>query len=149
MIRRILRPRVLVYVSILVLILGLFATSVAIRNPFRVDVVRDRASLARIVDDGKVENVYRLQIMNNAEVPQRYRVRVQGLPGIALGDSKEILVGPAEARWVTIGVQIPFESAKGAGSGAHPIQFEIERLAADAANPGVKLSEKSTFMVPR
>ena len=37
--------------------------------------MRDRGALARMVDDGRIENVYRLQIMNATEEPQRYRVQ--------------------------------------------------------------------------
>ena len=147
--KRILRPRVLVYTAILILILTLFAVSIAIRDPFRVDVVRDRASLARIVEDGKIENVYRLQIMNNAEVKQHYRVRVDGLPGIVANERADVEVGPAEAHWITLGVQLPYPSAQQAGPGAHPIRFEIERLSSNQDPKAVTLHEKSTFVVPR
>ncbi len=70
MLRSIFRPRVLVYSAILVVVVVALFTSLALRSPFRVDVVRDRASLARIVDEGRVENVYRLQVMNATEQPQ-------------------------------------------------------------------------------
>jgi len=149
MIRRILRPRVMVYVAILLLICGLFVASVVTRNPFRVDVVRDRASLARVVDDGQVENVYRLQIMNNAERAQHYTVKVSGLPGIAVSLTSDIVVGPAEARWVTLNARIPFESAQKAGNGAHPVHFSIERVASPDNPQAVTIEEKSTFIVPR
>ncbi|MBL8347164.1 MAG: cytochrome c oxidase accessory protein CcoG, partial [Rubrivivax sp.] len=82
--RRVMRPRVLVYTTILLLLVGALGTSIALRSPFRVDVVRDRGALARIVDNGQVENVYRLQVMNATEQPQTYRVTVKGLPGITL-----------------------------------------------------------------
>ena len=143
--RRVLRPRVLVYTAILVLIVGALAASIALRSPFRVDVVRDRASLARIVDDGQVENVYRLQVMNATEQPQRYRVAVQGLTGLVLVGRDDLLVGPAEARWVTLSVRVPPEVAAQSGAGAHPIQFRVDRLGDDAAS----MLEKSTFVVPR
>ena len=149
MVQRILRPRVLVYTGILFVILALFAWSIAVRNPFRVDVVRDRSSLARIVDDGRIENIYRLQVMNNAEVPQRYRFTVDGLPGLAITDKAEVGIGPAEAQWVTLHVQAPNESASRAGPGAHPIMFRIERVPAHTGDVAVTLSEKSTFVVPR
>ncbi|MFO1340338.1 MAG: cytochrome c oxidase accessory protein CcoG, partial [Burkholderiaceae bacterium] len=147
-VRRIFRPRVLVYTAILLLICGAFVTSIALRNPFRVDVVRDRASLARLADEGRVENVYRLQIMNATEQAQRYRVTVEGLPGIALAGDGEVGARPAEARWLTLGVQVPPEAAQAAGPGAHTIHFHIERLTSDGSAPA-QVSEKSTFIVPR
>ena len=149
---RIFRPRVLVYSAILGLILLGFSISLAMRSPFRVDVVRDRASLARLVDDGQIENVYRLQIMNATEKDQHYRVAVQGLPDVKLDTVPEIRLAPAEARWVTLGVRLPPETAAKVGAGAHPIHFDIDLLGADAEGQAIvaaALSEKSTFIVPR
>ena len=149
---RIFRPRVLVYTAILVIILLGFFTALAMRHPFKVDVVRDRASLARLVDNGQIENVFRLQIMNATEEPQRYRVAVQGLPGITLEALPELALAPAEARWVTVSARIPAEAAQQAGPGAHAIQFQIGLLTTDASGQtqaGLALSEKSTFVVPR
>ena len=147
MLRRVVRPRVLVYTTILFLICGAFVASLALRKPFRVDVVRDRASLARLADEGRIENVYRLQVMNATEQAQRYRVSVTGLQGIALAGDAGLTIRPAEARWVTLQVQVPPESALHAGAGAHPIEFQVERLADDDA--AVLVNEKSTFIVPR
>jgi cytochrome c oxidase accessory protein FixG len=149
MLARILRPRVLVYTAILVLICGAFAASIAMRHPFRVDVVRDRASLARIVEDGMVENVYRLQIMNNQEREQTYRVRVDGLPRIAVTEPQDVKVGAAEARWISLGVRIPFDVSQQAGPGAHVIHFQIERVGSGDDAAAALLNEKSTFLVPR
>ena len=44
--RRVLRPRVLVYGAVLLPICAALATSLALRTPFKVDVVRDRTALA-------------------------------------------------------------------------------------------------------
>ncbi|MFO1330370.1 MAG: cytochrome c oxidase accessory protein CcoG [Rubrivivax sp.] len=149
MVRRILRPRVLVYTGILAVICIAFAWSIAVRDPFRVDVVRDRSTLARVVEEGRVENVYRLQVMNNAEQKQRYRFRVDGMPGLVIADRAEVELGAAQAQWVTLHVQLPPESASRAGAGAHPIHFEIERDGRHAGDASVRLREKSTFVVPR
>ena len=146
--QRVLRPRVLIYTVILVLICAALAASVAMRSPFRVDVVRDRGSLARIVDEGRLENGYRLQIMNATELPQRYRIQVNGLKDAAVVGAAEITVGPAEARWVPLAVQIPPEVAAATPPGAHTIHFDITRLSREQ-DANVSLSEKSTFVVPR
>mgnify|MGYP000125439263 CR=1 FL=1 len=86
-VRRVMRPRVMIYTAILLAICTAFVVSIALRSPFRVDVVRDRASLARIVDEGRVENIYRLQIMNATERPQQYRISADGLPGLRVVDA--------------------------------------------------------------
>ena len=148
-IRRIFRPRVLVYTAVLLVLVGGLAASIALRSPFRVDVVRDRASLARLVDDGYIENLYRLQIMNATERPQRYHVAVQGLPGIRIEGSDTLEVQPAEARWMTVSVRVPPETAVAKTTGAHPIAFEVQRLNPQPDAPVARTVEQSTFVLPR
>jgi cytochrome c oxidase accessory protein FixG len=147
MLARVLRPRVLVYGAVLLAICTALLASLALRSPFKVDVVRDRASLARIVGDGRIENVYRLQVMNATEGVQRYRVRVVGLAGTQIVGTDEVEVGPAQARWLGVAVQLPYAAAREAKAGVHPIRFEIDRLARHEAE--ARVVEKSTFVIPR
>ena len=145
---RVLRPRVLVYSGVLVLIVMALLASLALRSPFKVDVVRDRGTLARLVEDGRMENGYRLQVMNATEQVQRYRIRATGLDGASVVGREEVEVGPAEARWVPLAVQIGPETVSRMGPGAHPVVFYIERVAR-GGEPEARVSEKSTFVIPR
>ncbi|MBN8510038.1 MAG: cytochrome c oxidase accessory protein CcoG [Burkholderiales bacterium] len=147
--RRVLRPRVIVYTLILLLLVAALGAGLVLRSPIRVDVVRDRASLARIVDDGYVENVYRLHLMNASEAPQRYRISAQGLPDLAVHGQVSAQAAPAEAVWVTVSARIPPQAAASAGPGVHPIAFDVEQLPARADEPPVRATSKSTFIVPR
>ncbi len=152
MLRRVFRPRVLVYTAIMLLISAAFVASLVMRSPFRVDVVRDRGTLARIVDEGRVENVYRLQIMNATESPQRYRITASGLPGLELKGRGVVEVASTEARWVTVNLELPADTAQTLGAGAHAMAFQVERLDDAPAGPGSpssRVEEKSTFVVPR
>ena len=138
--RHVLRLRVLIYASILgALVLGM-AISLAMRTPLKVDVVRDRASLARIVTGGKIENVYRLQIMNATEQAQTYRISAEGLAGLAVASESEFAVEPTQSRWVVVRLQVPYGSAD---AGSHKIRFQI------AAASGATVTEKSVFLMPR
>ena len=141
MLRRVLRPRVLVYGTILAAITTALLASLVLRTPLKVDVVRDRAALSRIVAGGQLENVYRLQIMNATERSQRYRIGVHGLPGLAVASDPVAEVGPAASRWVAVRLHLPYG---GAAPGAHPIHFEI-----GSADGAAHVSEKSVFLVPR
>jgi cytochrome c oxidase accessory protein FixG len=145
--RRIFRPRVLVYTSVLVAIIAALFLALTLRHPFRVDVVRDRATLAREVGAGEIENVYRLQVMNATESPQRLRISVEGLPGIRLEGKPEVSLAPAEAQWVVVSARIPPQTAASAGAGVHPIRFVIDQVA--SGGQAASVSEKSTFVVPR
>jgi len=148
MFRRVLRPRVLIYTLILGLISGAFLVSLMLRSPFKVDVIRDRGALARIVEDGRIENVYRLQIMNTLEQPQRYEVSVSGLQGLTIASEPVIEVDSAAARWLAVRVQLPPEVAEPLRGQSNPIEFRIDRqpLGDEAVR---SVHEKSTFLVPR
>ncbi len=148
MMRRVFRPRVLVYAAVLALVAASVFASILMRSPFKVDVVRDRASLARLVEDGYIENVYRLQIMNATEREQRYVVTVRGLEGAVVDVGEDVRIGPAQARWVPAGVRVPPQVAQALGPGAHPVEFKIERLA-HGGDDAARVVEKSTFVVPR
>ena len=140
-IRHMFRPRVLVYLSILLAIVLTMLVSLSLRIPFKADIVRDRGALARIVSGGKVENVFRLQLMNASESPQRYKITATGLPGLAVVSESIFSVDATQARWVVVSLQLPYDAAP---AGSHAIHFEIESL----DSPG-KLTEKSVFIVPR
>lgn len=139
--RHVLRPRVLVYTAILGVVVTAMAVSLTLRIPFKVDVVRDRGALARIADGGRIENVFRLQIMNATEATQQFHISVTGMPDLQVVSENDIEIASTQARWVAVRVQGPME---GAQPGSHPIHFEI------AAKSDIgKLVEKAAFIVPR
>ena len=143
--RRVLRPRVLLYTGILLLVTLALLSSLALRKPFKVDVVRDRAALARIVSGGQIENVYRLQVMNAAEKPLHFKIEAQGLPGLRLVTDADVVVAGTESRWISVRLQLPYDAA---APGSHPIHFQIRSYEEGQAVVG-ELSEKSVFLVPR
>ena len=140
-VRRVFRPRVLVYSAILLALCVAMLVSLVTRTPLKVDVVRDRAALSRIVAGGKLENIYRLQIMNATEAPQRYRISARGLEGLELVSETEVEIDAAQSRWVPVRLQIPYGSLP---AGSHAFHFDIQAIDAEA-----HLTEKSVFLVPR
>jgi polyferredoxin len=136
------RPRVLLYSGILLLITVAVMVSLYFRIPLKVDVIRDRGALARMVEQGRIENVFRLQIMNATESVQRYQITVSGLPGITLASDHEIEVLPTEVRSAAVRVQIPPGVAP---AGSHTIVFDV-RSSGEAVT---RVSEKAAFLVPR
>ncbi len=153
MIQRVFRPRVLIYSAVLLALIVAVVTSLWLRTPFRVNVMRDGV-MARLSDDGKIENVYRLQIMNGTETTQHYVLNVTGLKDVEIeteatkdveGDDehhlKSIAVKPAESRSVIVDLKIPDGTLD---SGSHKIKFEIQSLEGQQT-----VTEKSVFLVPR
>jgi cytochrome c oxidase accessory protein FixG len=135
---RVLRPRVLVYGAILLAIAAAAAVSLYVRVPLKVDVIRDRAAIAREVEDGWIENVYRLQIMNTTEEGRAFEITVGGLPQIHVWGEPTIGVPPATSRMVPVKVR-----AAPAAAGTHPIEFRVRALGVE----GVEVTEESVFIV--
>ena len=139
--RRVLRPRVLIYSAALLLLCVGMLVSLSMRTPLKVDVVRDRAALSRVVAGGKLENIYRLQIMNATEGEQLYRIGARGLDALEVASDTDVTIGAADSRWVAVRLQIPYGSA---APGSHAVYFDVQAVGTPA-----HVMEKSVFLVPR
>ncbi len=141
MFRRVLRPRVLVYSALLGVVAAGMLYSLLARANFKVDVQRDRGSVAQMAGQGQVDNVYRLQIGNATEQPQTYLIRVEGLAGATLVPGALPVVEAASSRSFAARVRVP----AGLSAGTHPLNFVISTQAA----PQDEVTEKSVFLMPR
>jgi cytochrome c oxidase accessory protein FixG len=158
--RRVLRPRTLIYAAVLLAIVAVTAGSLAMKNPLKVDVIRDRGPLAREVAPGVIENVYRVQLMNTDETPRQFTISAQGLPGLkVVGVEQPLAVGPAQTRLLALRLQLALADddqgdATGdaalhppgtAAPGTHKVEFVIQAV----NEPQVNRHEQSSFIIPR
>ena len=158
--RRVFRPRTLIYGAVLLAITGAAVGSLAMRNPLKVDVIRDRGSLAREAAPGVIENVYRVQLMNTDEKPRQFTIQAAGLPGLkVVGVEQPIALDAAETRPIAVRLQATLEGQtergvndkqehdqRGALSpGMHKIEFIVQASDDDK----VVRHEQSSFIIPR
>jgi cytochrome c oxidase accessory protein FixG len=148
LLKRVLRQRVLIYGALLVLATLAFVTSVAQRNLLRMDVVRDRGVMARVVGNDVVENIYRLHLMNASEATQRYQVAVRGTAGLALIAPLTVTLNPVEAQTVPVAVQLDSAPAAALAGQTLPLEFEVTQLTAQTGGQQAPVREKTTFHVP-
>lgn len=140
--RRLFRPRILIYTAILGAVIALFLGSLVVRTPLKLDVIRDRGSMGREVEDGIIENVYRLQVINTDERGHRYRISASGIEGLTVDPAGPIELAATQTLMVPVRVRAPH----GAGeSGSNKIHIELQ--AED--QPALHVSEKAVFLVPR
>jgi cytochrome c oxidase accessory protein FixG len=140
--RRAIRPRVLIYSAILLVIVGATLGSLFTRTPLKLDVIRDRGSMGREVEDGMIENVYRLQVMNTDERAHRYRISVSGIESVSLATPAELELEGTGSRAVPVRVRV----APGKGEkGSNKIEFEVQAL----DDERLHVSEEAVFIVPR
>lgn len=102
----ILRPRVVLYATILiVLISGLFY-KVATRTPLEIDVVRNRSSLYQRTSDGKILNIYTLKALNMDQKDHRFMIKVQGMQAKLVVGSNPIQVKGGDVYQTTVSLSI-------------------------------------------
>jgi len=61
------RPKLVGYFLVLILMSGLLVFRNHNPSPLEVDIIRDRNSLYRETNDGLIENVYTLKILNKSQ----------------------------------------------------------------------------------
>ena len=157
--RHLLRPRTLIYTALLLAIIGATATSLYLRNPLKVDIIRDRGALAREAAPGVIENVYRLQIMNTDEKARQFTVSATGLPGLQVaGVTQPVEVGAAATRLLPFRLQVAADAVEGDAkadakrdddarpkSGSHKIEIVVQAI----DEPAIVRREHASFLFPR
>ena len=133
------RPRVFVYTGILAAVTIALVAAVAIRIPLKVDVIRDRGALAREVEDGLVENTYRLQVMNTSEQPQRYVLSAAGLDGLRIASEPAFELQGATTQSVLVRLRAAPEALK---PGSNKITIAVTAV----GDPQIKVNEKTVFL---
>ncbi|MET0323409.1 MAG: cytochrome c oxidase accessory protein CcoG [Duganella sp.] len=140
--RRTWRPRVRIYTAVLCLIVAGAGAALTLRVPLKLDVIRDRGAMGREVEDGMIENVYRLQIMNTTEAAHTYRIGVSGIPTLALVTPDTVRLAATETR----AVPIRLRTAHGA---AHTGSNQIAVTLVAVDDPSLHVKENAVFIVPR
>jgi cytochrome c oxidase accessory protein FixG len=138
---RILRPRVFVYATLLLVLIAGLVTSMATRTPIILDVIRDRNFLYRELPDGGIENIYTLKVVNQRNEARSFRLEVDGVPGIRLdGVADVIAVEGGGVLSLPVRVRAPAESAYGIMT----ISFSVT----DVEDPAASMIEDSRFLGP-
>ncbi|MCB6184732.1 cytochrome c oxidase accessory protein CcoG [Leeia sp. TBRC 13508] len=136
----IIRPRVILYTAILFVLVAAMIGTLAVRNPLKADVLRDRNTLVRETADG-LENVYSLIIINTDEKDHQYNVSVDGIDGIKLASDTKLPVAMASGSTLKFPVRVIADPEK-AKPGTYDIHFKIEAV----DTPTLSRVEKSTFI---
>ena len=146
MLRRVWRPRVLIYGALLLVLGTAFVWSLSNRNDFVVAVSRDRGALARMVGNGNIENTYRLQITNSTEQPQRYTASVSGVEGLRLDTDASLTVAATSTGDQALRLVLPATTAQAHSGQTLAVVFQIGPDTGGAREP---VQVKSTFIVPQ
>jgi len=137
---RVLRPRIVVYGSVLLALIVGFGVAVANRALVEVDVLRDRNALFRRADDGSIENVYTVRFINKDTQAHDLRVSAEGIDGLSIDTDRDVQsVGAGEVVSAAVRIRAP----QGAVSGGRTIQIVVK-----SADGEIEAHSKARFIAP-
>jgi len=138
---RILRPRMLVYATLLTAVSTALVYLLIVRTPLILDVIRDRNALYREAHGDRIENAYTLKIINLDDKPHDYRLAASGMNELELVlPTGLIAVPPGSVNTIAARLEAPRELA----GGVHRITLT---LAAEDA-PRIAVRETTRFIGP-
>ena len=149
--QHVMRPRTLVYTVILLSIMAAFVVLLFLRVPLKIDVIRDRASLARETEDGRIENVYQLRIMNTEERAHRFFISLKESDLLhraeLITERQPLEASPSSSMIVTVRLKAESDHVR---HGSVPVEFVIE--ASDDEYHRLPelfaIRERSSFYIP-
>ena len=138
---RILRPRTVIYATLLTVLFAGLIFSMTTRTPLILDVIRDRNALYREVAGDQVENAYTLKVINQSNEPRQFEIAVAGVEGIVLqGVSNPVAVDGGGVLTVPVRARAHRDNAYGI--------MNISFTATAADDPNVTVVEDSRFFGP-
>lgn len=136
---RILRPRLAAYLAALLVMVGVFAWALGERVPLEFDLERDRHQLYQQTRDGRISNVYTLNIRNLDDHDHDYRISVEGPPGLTLVGNDRVRVSAHSTRLAIIELTLDPEAIDRPST---TIQVNL----ASEADPDIRQQRESRFI---
>ena len=137
-----LRPRMVVYLIMLIVITSALAYKMATRTPLELDIIRDRNVLYRENKEGLIENTYILKVINMDNHDHSYLLTATGIENMKIViDSQRIDVKAGTSISLPTRIQVDPVELKKPG---YDIQFSLQAI----DNKQLQVSEKGRFIGP-
>ena len=136
----VIRPRIIVYGVLLLVLIAGTVWSMTTRVPLRADLIRDRNALYRELPGDRVENVYTLKITNMDNEPHHYEMTVLNNDAVEIDLSRPLELAAEEVAGISLRLRIP----KSAGQGVQSL--DIEFRASD--DPSIRKVVKAKALMP-
>ena len=139
----VLRPRMFVYATLLLLLVTGLVTSMATRTPIILDVIRDRNSLYRELPGDMIENIYTIKVINQTDRARSFVLGISGVEGIALdgvGDNDIVEVAGGAELSLPARARVHRDTASGS--------MTIQSSATATDDEGVSTEADSRFLGP-
>ena len=138
---QILRPRLIGYGAVLMIMIIAFSYVFLTRVPLELDIIRDRNALYRETSNGLIENTYTLKIMNMTQAENQYVITLQGMAGLNLNAPASVRALPGELLVVPVSASVAREAISKPNT---TVAFTIT----SALDPSQKVEQNSRFIAP-
>jgi cytochrome c oxidase accessory protein FixG len=137
-----LRPRLIGYASLIVVMVGAFLFSISTRVPIGFDVAQDRTRLYRQEWDGSVENVFTLRIANRESSERGYHISFESPLPLDYDGPETIRIAGGDFKSLPIRLVLGGDAARAAEPAE--VVFRVEVL----ESPGTIVEKSSRFHLP-
>lgn len=137
---RVIRPRVLVYGALLLILVCGTLWSMTHRTPLRADLIRDRNALYRELPGDLIENVYTLKITNMDSVAHEYRLTAPADSPVSIELSRPLSLRAEEVSGFPIRIRVP----RSAGQGVQSVELELVA----EGDPGISKTLDAKVLMP-
>ncbi|MEQ8516342.1 MAG: cytochrome c oxidase accessory protein CcoG [Chromatocurvus sp.] len=135
------RPRVIGYLTVLALMVGVFSYSVLTRLPLEMTIIRDRNNLYVETQGGDIENMYRIQLVNMDTDAHEFDLTVNGIPQAQIIGDASYSLDAGEVRSITLRVRAQPQFLDAPGT-----EISFEAIASDM--PALRIAAESRFLRP-
>ena len=135
------RPRIVGYLLVLSVMIGVFSYNIVGRIPLELTVIRDLNQLYVTTDSGKIENIYTLQLVNMDKAMHEFEISINGLEKAEIiGQTLHTLNG-GEVSAISLRLRVAPQELDKPSS-----EFNFEVKATDM--PSLQASSESRFLKP-
>ena len=137
---RVLRPRIIIYASLLLALVTGTLWSMTHRTPLRADLIRDRNALYRELQDGSVENVYTMKVTNMSATAREYRLTAMPGSPVEIELARPLRLEAEEVAGFPVRIHLP----RSVGQGVQNLQLQL--TASD--DPSISKTLDVRFILP-
>ncbi len=143
----IIRPKVAVYATAIIVMFSLIANALITRLPLDVDVVRDRHQLYQETDNGQILNSYLVKILNKDQANHTYSLSVEGLDSVAIEltqkglNHNNLVINAGNMLVLPLTLSIARDQLNGAQKTIHFVVTQKDK-------PAITIKSESRFLGP-
>jgi len=146
LVRAVLRPRMMLYLTLLALLSVSFVATIALRSPAAIDVLRDRRAFYQQTMPGFIDNIYNIKILNKSKATQHFKFAVTEHPEAELFYSpKPLIVEPFSDFDLSLRIRLPEGSSDGSVNNG-PVNIELMAI---EQNSQFVAKSKTLFWYPK